>query len=117
MKDFPDFLKNPVNKISPASQYTRGIEGYVFDGADGGQVAFWTCLEAVQSAPHTHEYDEYMVVVQGRYTLIIDGKRIPLDAGQEYLIKKGVLHDGEAIAGTRTIDAFGGKRAKRVGEV
>jgi hypothetical protein len=58
-----------------------------------------------------------MVVVQGQYTLIIDGKRIPLQTGQEYLINKGVSHGGEAVAGTRVIDSFGGKRVKRVGEI
>jgi quercetin dioxygenase-like cupin family protein len=116
MNDFPEFLKNPVNKISSASQYTKGIEGYLFDGVDGSQVAFWTTHEAGQSAVHTHEFDEYMVVIQGQYTLIIDGKRIPLKTGDEYLIKKGIPHGGEAVAGTRSIDAFGGKRAKRVGE-
>jgi quercetin dioxygenase-like cupin family protein len=116
MKDFPEFLKNPVNKISTASQYTKGVEGYLFDGVDGSQVAFWITHEAGQSAVHTHEFDEYMVVIQGQYTLIIDGKRIPLKAGGEYLIKKGIPHGGEAVAGTRTIDVFGGKRARRAGE-
>jgi len=42
MKDFPDFMKNPLNKIATESQYTPGIEGYVYDGADGSQMAFWT---------------------------------------------------------------------------
>ena len=116
MKDFPEFMKNPANRIAPASQYTKGIEGYVYHGADASQIAYWICPEAGQSAAHTHEYDEYMLVVEGKYTLIIGGKRIPVKAGQEYLIKKGVLHGEEVTAGTRTIHAFGGKRAKRVGE-
>ena len=29
MKDFPGFMKNPLNKIDSTSQYTLGIEGYV----------------------------------------------------------------------------------------
>jgi ethanolamine utilization protein EutQ (cupin superfamily) len=116
VKDFPGFMKNPVNKISTASQYTKNIEGYVFNGVDGSQMAFWTVYRDGTSIAHTHDYDEYMLVVEGQYTLIIDGKRIPVKAGQEYLIKKGILHGGEVIAGTRTIEAFGGKRAERVGE-
>ena len=89
MKDFPEFMKNPANKISAASQYTKGIEGYVFEGADGSQMTHLDSLsESGQSAVHTHEYDEYMVVVQGQYTLIIDGKRIPLKAGPGILDKK-----------------------------
>jgi mannose-6-phosphate isomerase-like protein (cupin superfamily) len=36
------------------------------------------------------------VVVQGKYTVIIDGKEEPLRAGQECYIPKGTLHSGRA---------------------
>jgi mannose-6-phosphate isomerase-like protein (cupin superfamily) len=114
MNDFPEFMKRAANRIATSSQATPGVEGYVFDGAEGSQMAFWTCRETVASAPHAHDYDEYMVVVQGCYTLIIDGKGIPVKAGEEYFIPRGVPHGGEVIAGTRTIHAFGGHRAKRI---
>ncbi|MEW6265716.1 MAG: cupin domain-containing protein [Thermodesulfobacteriota bacterium] len=117
MNDYPEFMKNRKNKISSKSQYTEDIEGYVFDGADGSQVAFWKCFKDRVSEEHTHDYDEYMVVVQGRYTLIIGQKRVSLSTGQEYYIPKGTVHAGEAIAGTRTIHVFGGKRAERENEV
>jgi len=113
MEDFPSFMKRSVNKIATSSQSTPGVEGYVFDGADRSQMAFWTCHESAVSAPHVHDYDEYFVVVQGCYTLIIDGQRIPVRAGEEYFIPKGVWHGGESLAGTRTIHAFGGRRAER----
>ena len=44
-----------------------------------------------------------MMVVQGCYTLIIGGQRIPIRAGEEYFIPKGLWHGGEPLAGTRTI--------------
>lgn len=72
MEDFPEFMKSAANKIATSSQSTPGVEGYVYDGADGSQMAFWTCRETADSAPHIHDYDEYMVVVQGCYTLIFD---------------------------------------------
>ena len=113
MTEFPDFMKSPANRIATSSQATPGVEGYVFDGADGSQMAFWTCHQTASSRPHAHEFDEYMVVVQGCYTLMIDGERIPVRGGEEYFIPKGVPHGGEAVAGTRTIHAFGGRRAER----
>jgi len=114
--DFPDFMKRPENKIATSSQSTPGVEGYVFDGADGSQMAFWTCREAAVSAPNVHDYDEYVTVVQGCYTLILEGRRIPVKPGEEYLIPKGHRHGGEALAGTRTIHAFGGRRAERASQ-
>jgi len=82
MKEFPAFMKQPANRIAASSQATPGVEGYVFDGADGSQMAFWTCSQTAPSAPHVHEFDEYMTVVEGCYTLMIDGKRMPIRAGR-----------------------------------
>ena len=113
MNDFPDFMKNRSNRIAKGDQATPGVEGYVFDGADGSQMAFWTCSQTASSAAHVHDFDEYMLVVRGCYTLIIDGKRIQVEAGQEYFIPCGTSHAGEVVAGTRTIHAFGGHRADR----
>jgi mannose-6-phosphate isomerase-like protein (cupin superfamily) len=76
-------------------------------------MAFWMCRKTAASAAHVHKYDEYMLVVQGCYTLIIDGERIPVKAGEEYFIPRGVSHSSEVLAGTRTIHAFGGHRADR----
>ena len=117
METFPDFMKHAANRIAAASQATPGVEGYVFDGADGSQMAFWTCPEAAVSAAHAHDYDEYFVVVQGCYTLVIDGRRIPVRAGEECFVPKGLPHGGEAEAGTRTIHAFGGRRARRAAPI
>jgi quercetin dioxygenase-like cupin family protein len=114
MNEFPQFMRHSANRIDAGSQATPGVEGYVFDGADGSQMAFWTCRETASSAAHIHDYDEYMLVVQGCYTLIIEAKRIPVKAGEEYFIPRGVLHAGEVSAGTRTIHAFGGHRANRI---
>lgn len=113
MNAFPEFMKHPANRIARSNQATRDVEGYVFDGRDAGQMAFWTCSEDAISAEHVHEYDEYMLVVQGCYTLVIKDKRIPINAGEEYFIARGVAHRGEVVAGTRTIHAFGGHRADR----
>ncbi|HEY6338796.1 MAG TPA: cupin domain-containing protein [Candidatus Sulfotelmatobacter sp.] len=113
MKAFPEFMKQPANRVATGSQATPSVEGYVFDGADGSQMAFWTCFQTAAATPHVHEFDEYMVVVEGCYTLVVDGEKIPVRAGEEYLIPRGVLHGGEAVAGTRIICAFGGHRANR----
>ena len=112
--DFPEFMRRPANRSATSSQATPGVEGYVFDGVDGSQMAFWTCREAATSARHVHDFDEYMLVVQGCYTLVIDDQRIPVRAGEEYFIPKGLRHCGEPLAGTRTIHAFGGRRVDRI---
>lgn len=116
MNDFPAFMKNPLNRIAASSQYTEDIEGYVFDGADGSQVAFWTCAKDRISTDHTHEFDEYIVVIQGQCTVTMGEKLVELTAGNELLIPKGTPQRMTVSAGTRTVHVFGGNRARRARE-
>jgi len=111
--DFPAFMKNPENRIATASQFTKDIDGYVFDGADGSQVAFWKSTADRISTDHTHDFDEWVHVIEGTATVIMGETRIELRAGDEYTIPKGTLQRMAITAGTRTVHVFGGKRAER----
>jgi len=115
--DFPAFMKNPVNRVAVQSQFTDDIEGYVFDGVDGSQVAFWRCTHDRISREHAHDFDEYMFVIEGRCAVIVGGNRTELKAGQELVSPRGTLQSMEASAGTRTMHVFGGRRAQRERDV
>lgn len=105
-------MKSDGDLIAASSQ-SKGVKGWVYDGADGNQMAYWICEVDGESKEHTHDYDEYFTVVQGKYTLIIAGQSIDVCRGDEYFIPKHVPHAGKFISGTRTIHCFGGNRAKR----
>ena len=109
-------MKNNKNRINPESQFTTDIEGYVYDGIDGSQMAFWSCKSDKVSKEHTHSFDEHMVVVKGNVTLFLNEKRHVLKPGDEIYIPKGTSIKSECIAGTRTIHAFEKRRANRIGE-
>lgn len=98
LKTFPDFIRHPANRIARSAQATPGVEGYVYDGADETQMAFWTCSEDACSAEHSHDYDDCILVVQGCYALFINGERITLEAGEEYLIPRGMRYKRRWIA-------------------
>lgn len=110
MKRFPDFIKNPINKVDSSQQNTADIEGYCFQGTGEIQIAFWECHSDRISIKHTHSFDEYMVCVSGEYTAYLNEQEIVLRPGDELFIPKGTEQWGKCIAGTRTIHAFGGKR-------
>lgn len=110
MKSFPEFMKRNANKIPAEQQNTPDIEGYYYTAPDGSQMAFWTCNADRVSKEHVHDYDEYMICVEGEYTVTINGEATVLHAGDELFIPKGALQGGSCKAGTRTIHAFGGKR-------
>jgi len=110
MKEFPDFMQRTADRVPPTQQNTPDIDGCYYTARDGSQMAFWTCNVDRESKEHTHDYDEYMICVQGAYTLVVDGQTRVLHAGDEAYIPAGALQGGSCIAGTRTIHAFGGTR-------
>jgi quercetin dioxygenase-like cupin family protein len=116
MPSFPAFMQRAANRIAASSQHTSGVEGYVFDGIDGSQMTFWTVERDAVTAEHVHAFDEWFLVVEGSYTLTLDGQEVRVGPGQEYVIPKGTRIAGRVTAGTRTVHAFGGRRAEREGE-
>lgn len=112
MEDFPSFMKDPLNKVPAGSQNTADVEGYFYEGAGGGQMAFWTCARERVSRRHVHAFDEYMVVVAGKYTACFEDREVELGPGDELLIPAGTEQWGRSAAGTRTIHAFGGRRVR-----
>ncbi len=113
MNHFPDFMKNPKNRINVSQQNTDDIDGYFFQGVDGSQMAFWECPSDRVSQKHTHDFDEYMICVSGEYIAYLDEREIVLKPGDELYIPRGTEQWGTCRAGTRTIHAFGGQRIKR----
>jgi mannose-6-phosphate isomerase-like protein (cupin superfamily) len=113
MAEFPTFMKNAANRIASTSEHTNGIEGFVFDGADGSQLAFWTAAVDAETSEHIHAFDEWFIVIEGAYVVVLDGNELRVEAGQEYFIPKGTVIAGRVTAGTRTLHAFGGRRAER----
>jgi len=113
MNHFPNFMKNAENRVAASAQHTAGIEGYVFDGADGTQMAFWVCVQDAHTEEHVHPFDEYFIVVEGCYTITIEGEDTVVRAGQECVIPRGARISGQVTAGTRTIHMFGGRRVIR----
>ena len=101
-----------ANKILASQQNTPDIEGYYYTANDGSQMAFWVYKADRVSKEHTHDYDEYMLCVDGEYIVTIDGVEHVLHAGDELFIPKGSLQGGRVKAGTRSIHAFGGQRVK-----
>jgi quercetin dioxygenase-like cupin family protein len=97
LDDFPAFMKNELNQIDSKYQSSDQIEGYVYDGIDGSQMTYWKCKDKGYSTEHTHEYDEYMIVVQGRYTIILGNERYDINAGEEVLIPENVPHAGKIL--------------------
>ena len=77
MKDFTEFMKAPGNSVASKSQ-SVGVKGWVYEGVDGKQMAYWICERDCVSKEHVHGFDEYFTVVQGKYIVIINDQKIDI---------------------------------------
>lgn len=109
MIEFPAFMRQAANAVA-GSQLSEALEGYLFEGRDGTQMVLWQCREGGSSPAHQHDYDEYAVVLSGRFDGFIGDKTVTMGPGDECYIPAGTVHGGSYSAGYRAIDAFGGKR-------
>ena len=110
MNTFPEFIKRPSNRIDNSQQNTPDIEGYFYEASDGSQVCLWTYFSDRDSKENVHEFDEYVICIDGEYVEIFDGKEHVLHKGDELLIPCQTPHHGRVKKGTRTIHVFGGQR-------
>ncbi len=108
---FPEFVRNPSNSVDDAPP---GMSGFIYDGVQGEQVVFWENREGGSSPPHSHDFWEYAVVVQGTFDGRIGDQEVHLGPGDECAIPPGVVHEGRYSPNYRAIDVFGGKRVCRV---
>lgn len=109
MKEFPAFMRHPANAVLSAGP-SSALEGFLFEGRDGSQLVLWQCQAGGRSETHSHDYDEYAVVLSGIFTGMIGDRRVTMKPGDECYIPAGTPHSGEYSAGYRAIDAFGGRR-------
>lgn len=108
-KKYPDFMNKDCNIVKLDISETDG-SGILFEAADGSQTVFWDFPKRGSVGEHSHDFDEYCVVIQGTMTEIVGGKKILMKAGDELMVPAGVPHSGEWSDNYRALDVFGGRR-------
>lgn len=113
LQNYPEFLRTEINRVKK-DDVNDALEGYVFDGADGCQLVLWTNKKkGGRCEPHSHDHDEYCIVISGKYIGVVDGVPVEVGAGEELYIPAGKVHYGSYTDDYRAIDGFGWKRVKR----
>lgn len=106
---FFDFIRNEACEVASD---IPGMRGFLYTGANGAQVVFWESDDGTVSPEHSHDYDEYCLVVEGTCEETIAGTKHVLKPGQEILIPAGQPHSAVLSKGYRAIDVFGGPRVR-----
>jgi quercetin dioxygenase-like cupin family protein len=68
--------------------------------------AYWD-VEAGSSLPdHTHEHEQVLNLLEGRFEVTVDGEIQVLEAGSVVVLPSNVPHSGSAITDCRILDVF-----------
>ncbi len=106
-KHFPDSLRA---RDLVVSDEIAQMAGYLFKGQNDSQIVFWECDKEMDVKPHSHDYDEYCLVVEGECREFVEGVEHVLRKGDEIMIPAGKKHWAHMTPPYRAIDYFGGKR-------
>ena len=82
----------------------RGATGWVLDGPNH-QVVFIKNDGPVETPEHTN-CNQWGVVIEGEFEMIIDGKPTTYKKGDTYFVPAGVRHIGKCDAPAFVIDFF-----------
>lgn len=110
--EFPVFMKQPGSRAADDSRYPASIERHVLNGADGLQMEFWHARSDTSIPQALHDFEEYIMVVEGEYVLSINGMEFPLRPGREFVVPSHAHVSARLAAGTRTLHVFGGRPAR-----
>jgi len=101
---FPKVIKD----LPEAEVQFNGIKAWIAQG-DKHQIVFFEMEPATLVPEHSHDYQQWGIVVEGEMELTIDGKARTCKKGDEYVIPARAKHYGKFLTKTRVIDFFSEK--------
>lgn len=103
LTQFPDSIKESLPKA--LSTIIPELSGWVLNG-EKCQVVFWEVEKGFDSEPHSHDHDEWGIVVSGTCELTIEGHTRLYETGEEFFIPGGKAHKSKMSDNYRAVDFF-----------
>jgi quercetin dioxygenase-like cupin family protein len=73
-------------------------------------VLHWNMADGSEVKMHTHEQEQFGLVIQGGFEMIIGNEKKRLKAGDAYIVPENIPHSFIAIGDTEAIDVFSPKK-------
>lgn len=112
-------IKNPqkypeiITNLPKAIIHFKGVEARVLQG-ENQQLVFFEMEPNTQLPEHSHNYQQWGIMLKGKMNLTIDNKTYLIKKGDEYVIPANTKHHATFLSRSRVIDLFSEKeRYKR----
>lgn len=103
LDQFPQSIKDCLPRAE--STISNDLQGYVLSG-EKCQVVFWEVKKPFYVDVHSHNHDEWGVVISGSCEVGINGELKLYHAGEEFYIPAGLPHTSKMSADYRAVDFF-----------
>jgi quercetin dioxygenase-like cupin family protein len=89
-------------------EYTQVLPGFLakFIHSDRMTFVFWQIEAGAELPEHSHEHEQVCNVLEGKFSLTIDGQTQVLQPGQVAVIPSMATHSGRALTSCRVMDVF-----------
>ncbi len=99
---------NVITQLPPAEISIEGAHAWILQ-AGASQLVFFEFQADTKVPEHSHIYQQWGMVVDGKMELTVDGIPLMCEKGDEYLIPSRVKHHARFLKRTRVMDYFSEK--------
>ena len=90
---------------SPRQRLLGGLLERTAFRSDGAIVTFnWFDADYKARAPHSHPFDQLVMILSGRFCMVVDGVEHMLEAGSVIRIPADVPHAGKVVGDERVLN-------------
>jgi quercetin dioxygenase-like cupin family protein len=101
---YPEVIKN----LPLADVPINGVRAWFIQG-ERHQLVFFEMETYAVIPEHSHNYDQWGMVIDGRMELTVEGKSRIFEKGGDYVIPAGAQHSAKFLTKVRVMDFFSEK--------
>ena len=109
LREYPEV----ITRLPEADIKFEGVRAWLLQ-SEKHQLVFFEMKTSTRVPEHSHDYDQWGFMVQGRMELTVNGEKRVVESGDEYVIPAQAKHSARVLIKSRVIDFFSEKSRYRV---
>jgi quercetin dioxygenase-like cupin family protein len=108
LREYPEV----ITLLPEADIKFEGIRAWILQSEEH-QLVFFEMKASARAPEHSHNYDQWGFIIQGRMELTVNGEKRIVESGDEYVIPAQAKHSARFLVKSRLIDFFSEKNRYR----
>ncbi len=94
-----------ITSLPQADVMIEGVKAWILQGRKH-QLVFFEFKPGTKVPEHSHDYDQWGMLIEGKMQLVINGEARKLEKGDDYVIPARTKHLATFQSKTRVMDFF-----------